>query len=72
MKTDEEHLVGMDLTGIPPQARLVLIALSQHQSEEPVTQKCPRCGSLLVVEEKGSAWLVTCQCGFCKDTLRGL
>lgn len=72
MKTEEDYLGGVDLTGLPSQARQVLIALGQHQSEVPITQKCPSCGQLLVVENKGSTWVVSCQCGLCDDNLRGL
>jgi len=72
MSSEDKYVEGMDFSNFPPQARQVLIAFGQYEHGEPITQKCPSCNYLLVVKQKGTAWLVSCNCGLCNDTLRGL
>jgi hypothetical protein len=64
MKNEDKYVEGLDLSKLPSQARQVLIALGQYQNGAPITQRCPRCDQLLAVEKAGTAWLITCDCGF--------
>jgi hypothetical protein len=72
MSSEDKYIQGMDLSRLPPQARQVIIAVGQFDSGEPITQKCPSCDHVLVVKAKRSVWFVSCNCGLCNDTLKGI
>lgn len=58
---------------LPPHARHTFAAWMQHTAGMVVTEHCPDCGGLLAVTEYGgTAWTVSCPCGRCRDTMRGL
>jgi NADH pyrophosphatase NudC (nudix superfamily) len=58
---------------VPPQAKALFAAFSQHTSGLAVVERCPYCGGLLSVTELSpEAWSVSCPCGRSHDTLKGL
>lgn len=67
-----------DWSQLPPQARYVLNALSQFNRGEIVTERCPKCGEIIAVEgrmvgtDRPNVWFISCRCGFCNDTMKGL
>jgi len=72
MISEDKYVKGIDLSKLPPQARQVIIALGQYEDGESITQKCPSCQHVLTVEKRGTVWRVSCNCGLCNDTLKGL
>ncbi|WP_222616725.1 hypothetical protein, partial [Undibacterium umbellatum] len=79
MTDEEKYLSGMNLEGLSPQAIQIYIALAQSNSGDPITQSCLDCNQLLNVEalsiNKGirpCAWTISCPCGKCNTTFRGL
>jgi ssDNA-binding Zn-finger/Zn-ribbon topoisomerase 1 len=72
MNPEDKYLDGIDLSTLPAQAREVLIAIGQYHVGEQITAKCPKCQKILAIREKGFAWFISCDCGFCEDICRGL
>ena len=74
MTPEEKYLNGIDLTGLPPQAGPALVAIGQYSNGEQITANCPKCQKLITISELGAgyAWFVNCECGLCRDTLRGI
>lgn len=75
----DKYLAGLDMSRLPPEARHVLIALGQSQCGEPVDQICPHCNGKVLVDAKTlpgearpCAWFISCLCGKCSMTMRGL
>lgn len=56
----------------PEHAKPSYMAMCEHIRGLPVDQLCPYCGGAISVETRGSAWLLDCPCGRCKDIWRGL
>lgn len=65
----EELLRGRSL---PTHAKPLYVAMCQHSRGLPIDQVCPYCNGVLSVEDRGAAWIFSCPCGRCKETLRGL
>jgi hypothetical protein len=78
MSSYDKYLVGFDPKRFPVGAREVLIALGQSQYNEPVDQSCHFCAKPITVEPLSLsdghpiAWRVSCPCGKCDTTFRGL
>jgi len=79
MNGEEKYVRDLDFSGMPPQARPAMIALGQFQNQEEVTQRCPHCldmirveGITLAREQRPCAWKISCLCGKCYSTFRGL
>ncbi len=75
----EKYIKGLDLSKLPAIARPTMIALGQCQCGDTVDQICPRCLSMIAVEAKSTtpgsrpcAWVISCDCGACNGTFRGL
>ena len=79
MTGSHKYLAGLDMSKLPPEAGPVLIALGQSQNGEPIDQFCLACGGQISVEPKTlrnesrpCAWEISCSCGKCNNTFRGL
>ena len=78
MAESHKYLQGLDMSRLQPEAGPALIALGQFQSGEAVDQVCPHCHGAIVVtgEAVGTptpcVWFVSCPCGECNTTMRGL
>jgi hypothetical protein len=78
MKAPHKYLQGLDLTKLPLEAGPALIALGQFQNGEAIDQFCPYCNELITVTGKAvgtpipCVWLISCSCGKCDNTMRGL
>ena len=79
MSSHEKYLAGLDVAGLPPGAKEVLIALGQSQYGDPVDQLCFFCNGPILVEPltlrgegRPTAWRHSCPCGKCNGTMRGL
>lgn len=75
----EKYIKGVDFTKLPPEAKPILIALGQSQSGKEIDQICKHCNSPIKVEPKTlnnesrpCAWVISCECGKCNTTFRGL
>lgn len=78
MTEPHKYLQGFDLSKLPVEAGPVLIALGQFQSGEVINQLCPHCRELITVSGKAvgtptpCVWFISCPCGKCNNTMRGL
>lgn len=79
MEKYEKYTKGIDFSRLPPEAERIMIALGQSQNGEEIDQICNSCNSILCVEAKilkgehrPCAWIVSCACGKCNSTFRGL
>lgn len=72
MTPEEKYLKGIDLSTLPPQSGPVIVAVSQYSHGEQITAKCPQCQKILAIEDRWHAWLVSCECGHCKTTMKGI
>lgn len=77
MKAEEKY--AGEITGVPVEAKPVVLALCQYQNGETVDQVCALCGGNIEVEGKvlggearPCAWVIKCKCGKCNSTFRGL
>lgn len=77
MKPEEKY--AAEIAGLSDQEKPIVIALAQFQNSEAINRVCQFCGHLLNVEGKGakgdnyfSSWVITCKCGKCNTTFRGL
>lgn len=75
----KKYIKGIDFSRMPDVARPTMIALGQSQYGEEPDQNCPRCGSKIIVESKTlnnearpCAWFISCNCGACNGSFRGL
>ena len=77
--SNDKGVEGIETSILPAEAHLVLEALRQFQSHQEIDQTCLICGATLDVVgviQKGeldhSVWKVSCHCGKCNETFRGL
>lgn len=75
----EKYTKGIDFSKMSEVARPVMIALGQSQCGDIIDQVCPQCKSLIHVEPKTlknedrpCAWIISCNCGSCNGSFRGL
>jgi hypothetical protein len=75
----EKYIKGLDFSKMPDVARPSMSALGQSQYGEEIDQICPRCNSERKVEPKTlknelkpCAWYLSCECGACNGSFRGL
>ena len=77
MKPEEKY--AAEIACLSDQEKPIVIALAQFQNGEDIDRVCQFCGHLLKVEGKGAkgdncfgSWVITCKCGKCNTTFRGL
>jgi len=75
----DKYIKDLDFEKLPPEAKPIMIALGQSQYGEEIDQICMYCNSPIEVEAKilknetrPCAWVISCKCGKCSTTFRGL